>query len=267
VTRTPTDATSSDSPRDRAAALFERTSRYLEWPMAILALAVVPALVLETRGSTAEIQEVAYVANWLIWLAFCAEFVIKLWLAPRRLQYVRSAVSDLVIIGLSPPFLPWALLQSVRSIRAVRLLRLLRLVRAAAVLTIGLKAARHTLLHRNFHYVLVFSAGVVGLATIGLWLVEGTTNRGMQSFGDALWLAVATVTTVGYGDVTPVTGEGRVITLVLMFVGIGVVSIFTATVTSSYFKQEKEKETARLETRLDAIEHKLEQLLRRERNI
>jgi voltage-gated potassium channel len=83
----------------------------------------------------------------------------------------------------------------------------------------------------------------------------------VRSFGDALWWAVVTVTTVGYGDVSPQTAEGRLIAVVLMFVGIGVISAFTATIASFFVEKEHEKETDEIEKRLSFIENQLKDVL------
>jgi voltage-gated potassium channel len=69
--------------------------------------------------------------------------------------------------------------------------------------------------------------------------------------GDALWWAVVTATTIGYGDLSPVTVEGRLIAVVLMLTGIGVIGVFTATVASFFFEQER-SEVADLALRLAA---------------
>jgi len=70
-----------------------------------------------------------------------------------------------------------------------------------------------------------------------------------------------TATTVGYGDVSPVTGEGRVVAILLMLVGIAVIGVFTATVSSFFFDQQREDEHARIDLRLKAIEDKLDQVI------
>ena len=70
---------------------------------------------------------------------------------------------------------------------------------------------------------------------------------------------------MGYGDVSPVTFEGRVIAVVLMLTGIGVIGVFTATVASAFFEEEKQSEFAAMAARLDAIEEKLNELLARDR--
>lgn len=240
-------------------ASYNRLTAALEWPLALLALAVVPALILEDRASSATVRNAAFIVNWVVWLAFCGEFIAKLCVAPDRRRYIQNAWFNLTIIVLSPPFLVPDALQAVRGLRALRLLRLLRLVRATAVATMGLRVTRRLLRHRSFHYVLVVAVTTVALGALGIYLVE--RGKTVQTIDDALWWAVVTVTTVGYGDVSPVTGEGRLIAVVLMFVGISVISVFTATVANFFFEEGHAKTDSRIEDRIDRMEAKLDRLL------
>jgi voltage-gated potassium channel len=248
------------APHPRQAA-FDRFSRLVEWPVALLALAVVPALVLQNRTTSPELVAIATAVNWIVWIGFCAEYLVKLALAPRRAAFVKRAWFDLLIIVLSPPFLVPEHMQAARGLRAARLVRLLRLVRAFAVAGIGLRLLRRLLQHRRFEYVLAVAAGVVALGAIGIFAVESGHNPRIASIGDAFWWAVVTATTVGYGDVSPVTAEGRVLAVVLMITGIGVIGVFTATVASLFFEQDADQGTAHLEARLARVEDKLDRLL------
>jgi voltage-gated potassium channel len=121
---------------------------------------------------------------------------------------VRRAWFDVLIIALSPPFLVPQAFQRVRAVRAVRVRRLLRFVRAAAVAAIGLRQAGEAFRRRRFHYVLLTTFAVIALGPGGIYLAERGHKNAIQSIGDALWWAVVT-TAVGYGDVSPVTTEGR----------------------------------------------------------
>jgi voltage-gated potassium channel len=243
-------------------AAYDRVTRKLQWPIAILALAVVPALIIEETATSPALVAAATVVNWIVWLAFCAEYGVRLALAPNKAAFVRSAWLDLSIILLSPPFLVH---ESMQTLRGARALRLLRLVRAFGVAAIGLRHLRGALRHRRFHWV----AAVALLTVLGGAVAEYYVERGaggVTSFGDALWWAVVTATTVGYGDLSPVTPAGRVIAVVLMFVGIGVIGAFTATIASWFIEQEHAEERpgeALLHERLETIEAKLDELLRR----
>src|SRR5207237_7328810 len=118
--------------------ISERTLRALEWPIAILALLVVPALVLEERATDPLVREGAHIVNWIVWLAFCAEFLLR-WSAAGQARFLRRAWFDLLLIVISPPFLVPEYLQGMRRVRVLRALRLLRLVRAGAVAGIRMR--------------------------------------------------------------------------------------------------------------------------------
>jgi voltage-gated potassium channel len=238
--------------------------RALEWAMAILALLTVPLLVIEDRAADPVLRQTAHVLNWIVWLAFCAEFVVR-WIAGKRVGFLREAWFDLLLIALSPPFLVPDYWQSLRSIRVVRLFRLLRLVRVGAITGKALRLSRRLFGRRKFHYTAIVAVAVVFMGALGVFIFESESNRAIGSFGDALWWAVVTATTVGYGDVSPVTVEGRLIAVVLMLTGIGVIGVFTATVASAFFEEEKESELAVMAARLESIEQKLNELLSRDR--
>lgn len=134
---------------------------------------------------------------------------------------------------------------------------MLRFIRGAVVAALGLRITRHILRPHRFHYVALTTAVVVGLGALGIFAFECGQNPRIQTFGDAVWWAVVTATTVGYGDVSPVTAEGRVIAVSLMLLGIGFVGIFTATISNFFFDQGRvnglEDRLARIEAKLDAL--------------
>jgi voltage-gated potassium channel len=235
---------------------LKRILQKLEWPLAIMALLVVPALILEDRTTNATVRILCNAINWCVWTAFAAEFLIGLSTACSRRTFLRKSWFELLVVLVSPPFGVPDVLQAVRGLRALRLLRLLRLVRGVAVATIGLRTAKKSLQSRGFHYVLVVALVATALGAAGIYNVEREFT--IKSPEDALWWSVVTVTTVGYGDVTPVTVEGRLIALGLMFVGIGVISVFTATIASAFVGEEHEKETRK---RLAALEERMVEVL------
>jgi len=221
-------------------------------------------VVLEDRATHPRIQEAAHVFNWIVWVAFCVEFGIR-WIARGSIRFLREAWFDLLLILVSPPFLVPDYWQGVRSLRAVRGLRLLRLLRAGAVTGIGLRLSRRVFGKRKLHYTAVVAIAIVFVGALGVFIFESESSHTINSFGDALWWAVVTATTVGYGDLSPVTVEGRLIAVVLMLTGIGVIGIFTATVASVFFEQDR-SELADIDARLSVIEQKLDRLLGRDQS-
>jgi len=244
------------------AARWMRLAEWLEWPVAFLALLIVPALVLEEHATDPRLREAAYVTNWVVWIAFCVEFAIR-WAAQPRLRFLREAWFDLGVIAISPPFLVPDALQGARSLRLVRALRLLRLLRASGVAAIGLRLSRHLFGRRKFHYTALVAVAVVLLGALGMFSVERGQNHAVVTFGDALWWSVVTATTVGYGDLSPVTTEGRFIAVMLMLTGIGVIGVFTATIASMFFEHDRHDPSADVHERLDHLERKLDVILDR----
>src|ERR1039458_3871867 len=149
-----------------------------------------------------------------------------------------------------------------RPLRALRLLRILNLGRVGVVLANALRRSKQLMTHRGIHFVLLAVVLIV-FACAGLILSFETHAKGsnIHSFADALWWAVVTVTTVGYGDRYPVTAGGRGIAVVLMLVGIGLIGVLTATVTSFFVENQADASTAELTERLDRMESMLQRLL------
>ena len=169
-----------------------------DWPLVILALAVIPVVLLEEESASETVRWAALVANWLIWVAFLGDFLLR-WSAARfRWAHLKTAWLDLTIVVLTIP-ISADILRGLLALRSLRVLRLLRLVRVGGVAWLTLRRYREALAQRRFHYVCAIAILVVVLGALGLYALEGDQNPAVASFGDALWWAVVTATTVGYG--------------------------------------------------------------------
>lgn len=227
-----------------------KVRRRFEVPVLVAALLVVPVIFIEGRGTDPMWLSVAFWANWAIWAVFLLEFVSVTWLTDNRLAYAKRAWLDLFIIVTSFPVLP-GLLETTRLLRLARLgrvLRILRLGRLAAVVTRGGAAARAIFTKRGLGYIIVLMV-FVALGVGGTFAILEDAP-----VADALWWAIVTMTTVGYGDVFPVTPIGRGVATILMFLGIGLVAVITATVAAYFVEQDEGSELAEVRDRLDRIE-------------
>ena len=92
--------------------------------------------------------------------------------------------------------------------------------------------------------------------------MQAVASKEFDSLWDSIWWAVVTVTTVGYGDFYPTTVQGRLVGIVLMFVGIGFLSLLTASIASRFVKQERGEETEEVMAALTRIEAELVELKR-----
>jgi len=215
------------------------------------ALATIPLTVLQERGSTSQTLDTI---DWMVWSVFAIEFLFILCLSPRA-QFRRfSTAADLAVVVLSFPLLP-NLLALVRLARVVRLLRLTRLT---AVAVLGLAALKEILGRRGLVYIVAITTLLILVGGGCLSIFEPETVKG--GYGDGIWWAVVTASTVGYGDIAPTTLLGRLIAVLLMLVGIGLMSTLAASITSYFVQQTSSTEMKDVAARLDRIERILEKL-------
>ena len=241
--------------RERLATEFDRLT---ELPMLVLAVLFVPVLAVPALVELSESwNEAFFAADWTIWAVFAVELVIKTALASRRLEYLRSHWFDVLLV-----VLPFARpLRVARSARAFRALRALRLVSVIARTGHSLRAVLGA---HGLHYALAMTALVVIAAGGAVAAVERDADGNIRDFGDGLWWAITTVTTVGYGDRFPVTAEGRAIAAFLMVLGVSLFSFVTANI-AAYLSTQDATDASQLrdlEARLDRIEALLGQLNR-----
>ena len=234
--------------RDRGEA-FERFSRAVDGPLTVLALVMIPLIVLPLVVDLSPGTESAFLAiDYLIWAVFAAEYAIKLYLAPNRRQFVAHHIPDLIIV-LVP------MLRPLRVLRSVRLLRLLRLALLTGLAAKGLREARNILRRRGLNWILliVLVLNLIAAAMV-LEFERGNPDANIDSYPDALWWAVTTITTVGYGDRFPMSSAGRGVAVVLMIAGIAMFGVITASIAAYFVEQKAEEDLAgRLEPSADLL--------------
>ena len=237
----------------RSQQAYNRFSTAVDLPLTVLSLLWLPILIAPlVLHLSVSVTDAFDGIDYVIWAVFVVEYLAKLYLSPSRRRFVTHHLLDLAVIAL-PVF---------RPLRALRLVRLLSLGRGVLVLSSALRRVRSVLTHRGLHFVLVAVLGIVAVSAALELVFEGHADGStIHNYGDALWWAIATVTTVGYGDKYPVTAGGRGIAVVLMLVGIGLIGVLTATVASYFVEEKADREKAELTDRLDRIEGLLTRVL------
>lgn len=230
-----TTPTPSESPQFMTPGLA-RWRRATDGPLLALAIGSLPLLLLEVKRADLARSDQLFldVVNIAVLVAFAVDYPVELLLARRRGLYVRSEwASALIVVSQAISLVPG--LAAFGALRALRTARLLRLVAVLLrFLAIGGAAAKdgRSLLRKHAARFALSMAGVTWLTSaVAFTLAEDVGADGrLRSFGDALWWSAATITTVGYGDVYPVTGIGRIVGVFTMVVGISTFAIVTAKV-------------------------------------
>ncbi len=176
-------------------------------------------------------------ADHVIWGIFTVDYATRLAISKDKKKFLKDDIFDLIAIlpfnEILSIFRISRLFRVARLVRLSRLTKGFRLLRAFGFLGI-LKKRLNKFLHTNGFIYVLYSAGVLILASsIAMSYLENKT------FGDALWWSIVTTTTVGYGDISPVTPAGRIIAVILMIFGIGLIGMLTGTITT-YFTGKQE---------------------------
>lgn len=174
----------------------------------------------------------------LILIFFTIDYVTRFALSKERKDFFKANIFDLIaIIPFNSIFSAFRIFRLFRLAKLTRLSKLSRVVRAAAFFGI-LKRRLNDILNTNgFIYVLYTNIVMILFSSAIMVFAENMT------FQDALWWSIVTCTTVGYGDISPTTAIGRVLAVLLMIFGIGMIGMLTGAITTYFTKQHERTNT------------------------
>lgn len=215
---------------------MRRWRRWTDGPLLVIAIGSLPLLLLEIERSqlTAADRRFLDVVNVVVFAAFAVDYGVELVMACDRRAYVRAEwINGLIVVASGVAVVP-----SLAAAGGLRVLRGVPALRAVAgvvrLVAIGGTAARtgRLVIRRRAVSFAVAMAGLTWLtAAAAFTLAEDVGDNGrVESFADALWWSAATITTVGYGDIAPVTLGGRIAGVITMVVGISTFAVITARV-------------------------------------
>jgi voltage-gated potassium channel len=205
---------------------LERWERHTQWPLAAAALLFLGVYSVHVLVRPHTREPVLLEVTWVIWGLFILDYLARLCLASDRLRWFFRHLFDLAVVALP-------LIQPLRLLRLVILIEVLQNAIGNAF------RGRIVIYTVSGILLLIYTASLAALDKERYQ--PGAT---INSFGKALWWSISTVTTVGYGDVYPVTNTGRVIAVMLMIGGIGLVGVITASLASWIIQRVAEEESA-----------------------
>lgn len=182
-----------------------------------------------------------YVAEWVLTVLFTIEYLLRLYSVRKPWLYARSFYGVVDLLSILPTYLSLfvegtQLLLAVRVLRLLRVFRIFKLagfVREARLLMRALRASRGKII--VFMLFVVLMVTVIGSI---MYVIEGDTNPAFQNIPISIYWAIVTLTTVGFGDITPQTYLGRFFSAVVMILGYAVIAVPTGVVTMEMMRHQ-----------------------------
>ena len=234
---------------------YQKADKFFQIPVMVSVLMLIPVLVIEYTQQN--LNELAILLNWVIWIVFLFEYVVLLFFVEDKFHFIKTHKLELFIIIFSFPIVPEGLASSgfLRFARLPRLLNSLRFFRLAALLGRFASTVKSIFNSKGLRFIVYTTIGIILFFGFMFYISEPH----VESYSDGLWWALVTITTVGYGDITPVSTLGRIIASALMIMGIGFIATITAAVSSHFISSFNDNEITinELGEKLDKIEKEL----------
>jgi len=239
---------------EQETAAARHWARRLEWPMVGVALWIVLQWYLEETGTLS--HAIARVADWLVWLAFLLETVVLTAQVRDKRRYLFGNWLNLLIITAGFPYF-WQYAPLIGLLRSVRLLLVVALLLRMS------RSARKLLSQHKLGTTLIVAFATMVLSGI----IMSRVDPSIGDVWDGMWWAWVTMATVGYGDVVPHTGAGRLFASLVVLFGVVLISLLTANLAAFFIGSDvekletEEKESERLLKDIAARLERVEKLL------
>ena len=241
------NGTQEDTSRTtQAPSRAERTARWMRTPLIVAALLAIPTIVVQESDLWRAWEILGTTMDWFIWAVFAANLLIMLAVVPNRRRWLVHNPLELLIVVLTPPFLP----VTFKVARVLPIVNLFWILAAAHGLrnVFSLQGLRYAAL---VLFTIVVGGGVAFVA------VEPDQHL---STWDGLWWAIQTVTTVTYGGPYPTTTLARIVATLVMISGIGFVALLTGALAQRFLYGASEGAPSESGTNEAEITKKLDEL-------
>ena len=270
----PMDA--SDAPNDgqppRAAwrdrwyrIIFEHETRagklFDAWLLAAILVSVFIVIIDSVEWIHARYRRPLLIAEWFFTVVFTIEYVVRLLVAPHPGRYARSFYGVVDVLSVLPTYLLGfsdPSVQRLTTVRALRLLRAFRIFKLRSMLTEA-DALQQALVQSRAKIAVFISAVLIAVVIAGsaLHLIEAGTP-GFESIPESMYFTIVTMSTVGYGDISPRTTGGRILTTAIILLGYSLIVVPTGIVSAEISRGGESKKKPRTCPRCDHIGHDLD---------
>ncbi|MFP6874995.1 MAG: ion transporter [Verrucomicrobiales bacterium] len=204
----------------------------------LIGLAVVATMLESVESMSREYGETLRTAEWIFTILFMLEYSARIYCSKSPLKYALSFFGIIDLLAWIPLWLTLLIdHDAAHYLTVVRILRMLRAFRVFKMMPlIGAEDRLMEALRKSLPKILVFMFFMVTLVTILgslMYIIEGTQNQNFSSIPTSVYWAIITITTVGFGDITPITPLGKIITSMMMLIGYAIIAVPTGIVIST----------------------------------
>lgn len=212
----------------------------------LILLSVIFVMMESVSSIDAKFHRFLYIGEWVITIFFTFEYIARIITVKKPFKYIFSFYGIIDLLSTIPLYLSFILAGTsyLLTVRALRLLRIFRILKITRYIGESNKLKR-ALLHSRAK-ILIFLFAVLIISIIAgtiMYLVEGEEN-GFSSIPHSVYWCIVTLTTVGYGDISPATPLGQFIASIIMVMGYGIIAVPTGIVTSEYTKADRHVDTS-----------------------
>ena len=204
--------------------------------LALILLSVVFVMLESIREIDIKYHQLLYIGEWVITVFFTIEYIARIIVVRKPFRYIFSFYGIIDFLSTIPLYLSLILAGSsyLLTVRALRLLRIFRILKVTRYIGASNKLKRALLHSRAKIFVFLFFVFIVSIiAGTVMYLVEGEES-GFTSIPRSVYWAIVTLTTVGYGDISPATPIGQFIASIIMIMGYGIIAVPTGIVSAEY---------------------------------
>lgn len=212
--------------------------------MIFIILSVLVVMLESVRGINEEYQYLFAVLEWVFTIFFTIEYILRLYCVYKPMKYALSFFGIVDLLAILPTYIAFLFpeARALAAVRAMRILRVFRIFKLARFIKEGyviMSAMRASL--PKITFFLVFIILIVTVMGSVMYIVEGGPNSAFDSIPRSIYWAIVTLTTVGYGDISPTTPMGQFIASIIMIMGYVVIAVPTGIVSAELSSGEHEQ--------------------------
>ncbi len=205
----------------------------------LILLSVVIVMLESVRSIDLEYHRLFYIIEWIITIFFTIEYIARIITVKKPRHYIFSFYGIIDFLSTIPLYLSFILVGSnyLLTLRALRLLRVFRILKITRYIGEGNKLKKALIESRAKIFIFIFAVLIVAIiAGTLMYLIEGEES-GFKSIPVSVYWCIVTLTTVGFGDIAPVTPAGQFLATIIMILGYGVIAVPTGIVSAQYVRK------------------------------